>query len=397
GRDRDARDVVARHHRERVRDEIVGPERDGVDDHPGLGALHAVDLAHVILDREVAVQDPDPTRARERDREPRLRDRVHRGRDERDLELDLARQTRPGRDVVGEDVRLGGHEQHVVEREPLSRELLLECEETLHVGWPKLDGQGEAIVPAAVDVSSGRSSAGSRPRTARPSRGQATASANASRHDQPAAAAKASGKSAELAASAVCWKPSAAPVLAGPATSAVAATASPFQPMARPPARTKTGRRSQRGAARSAVAAASVIAIATAIARRGRIRVPRRSDQRPEPIRKPAPTRFTPASTAPAAAVERPRCSCRKRTRKPSTASCGTRISVLPSEISQTRRSRTGPSRPTVRGGSRSGGSRRTSTPTSAVTKQAPASAASAVRTPGSAGTTAAARTPPIG
>ena len=41
------------------------------------------------------------------------------------------RQPRRGRDVVREDVRLGGLEQHVVERQPLFRELALEREEAL--------------------------------------------------------------------------------------------------------------------------------------------------------------------------------------------------------------------------------------------------------------------------
>ena len=50
-RDRDARDAVAGHQVERVGDEVVGAERDRLDDHPRLAALHLVDLGHLMLDR----------------------------------------------------------------------------------------------------------------------------------------------------------------------------------------------------------------------------------------------------------------------------------------------------------------------------------------------------------
>ena len=130
-RDRDAGDAVARHQLERLGDGRVGRERDGLDDHPGLRALHLVDLGDLVLDREVAVDDPDAALAGERDREPRLGDGVHRRRDERDVQRDPRRQPRDGRDVVREDARLRGHEQHVVEREPFLGELPLERDEAL--------------------------------------------------------------------------------------------------------------------------------------------------------------------------------------------------------------------------------------------------------------------------
>ena len=124
--DRDAGDVVARHQLERVRDEGVGPERDRLDDHPRLGALDLVDLGDLVGDREVAVEDADAALARERDREPRLGDRVHRRRDDRDLERDRPRQ--PGARCAtsfGSTGRLGRHEQDVVEGEAFAAELLL--------------------------------------------------------------------------------------------------------------------------------------------------------------------------------------------------------------------------------------------------------------------------------
>ena len=74
-------------------------------------------------DRQVAVNDADAAFARQRDRQARLGDRVHRGGDDRDLEHDRPRQPRRSRDVVRQDGRLGRHEQDVVEGEPFLREL----------------------------------------------------------------------------------------------------------------------------------------------------------------------------------------------------------------------------------------------------------------------------------
>ena len=123
--DRDPGDAVARHQVEGVADERVRREGDGLDDHPGLRALHLVDLRHLVGDREVPVQHAHPAEPRERDAHARLGDRVHRRRDERDLERDRARQPTGRRDVVREDCGLGRHEQDVVEGEAFLRELVL--------------------------------------------------------------------------------------------------------------------------------------------------------------------------------------------------------------------------------------------------------------------------------
>ena len=140
--DRHAADVVVRHQLERVRNERVGRQRDGLDDHPGLAALHLVDLAHLILDREVALDDPEPALAGERDREARLGDGVHRRRDDRDRELDRAREPRASGDVVRQHARLGRHEQHVVERQAFLGELPVQCDESLQLVLAEFDAQG---------------------------------------------------------------------------------------------------------------------------------------------------------------------------------------------------------------------------------------------------------------
>jgi hypothetical protein len=79
------------------------------------------------------MEDADPALARERDREARLGDRVHRGRDDRDREVDRAGEAGARRNVVRQDVGLGRDEQDVVERQPLLTELPVELQQPLDV------------------------------------------------------------------------------------------------------------------------------------------------------------------------------------------------------------------------------------------------------------------------
>ena len=89
------------------------------------------------------MDDADPTLARERDRESRLADGVHRRRDDRNAQLDRARQSCPRRHVVREDARLGRHEQDVVERQPFLGELPVQIEQALQLVWTEINAQGK--------------------------------------------------------------------------------------------------------------------------------------------------------------------------------------------------------------------------------------------------------------
>ena len=129
--DRHAGDVVRRHQVERVGDQCVPWQGDGLDDHPGLGALHLVHLRHLRVDRQVAMDDAHAALARQRDRKPRLSDRVHRCRDDRDFDGDAASQVGRGGNLVREDAGLGRDEQNVVERQPLFPEFPVQIEEPL--------------------------------------------------------------------------------------------------------------------------------------------------------------------------------------------------------------------------------------------------------------------------
>ncbi len=124
--DRHARNPVALHQFERVGDRVTRTERDGLDDHPRLGALDLVDLGDLVGDRKIAVQDADPALAGQGDREARLGDGVHRRGHDRDLERDRPGQACRRAHVVRQHGRLGGHEQDVIEGEALTAELLVE-------------------------------------------------------------------------------------------------------------------------------------------------------------------------------------------------------------------------------------------------------------------------------
>ena len=166
--DRNAGDPIALHELERVGDEIGRPKRHGLDDHPRLRALHLVHLGDLIGDREIAVDDSEPTFARQRDREARLGDGVHRRRDQRDVQRDGRCETRDGRDVVREDVRLGRKQQHVVEREPFLAELPLERDEALDLLLAELGlHQTTLAAPGDGDQATSMPSPSSRSRSAR--------------------------------------------------------------------------------------------------------------------------------------------------------------------------------------------------------------------------------------
>ena len=97
---------------------LLGPAGDRVHDHAGLGALDLVDLGGLRLDREVLVDDAEAALLRHGDREARLGDRVHRGRDDRDVQPDLGASGCVRRSTSrGWTSRVGREQEDVVERQ----------------------------------------------------------------------------------------------------------------------------------------------------------------------------------------------------------------------------------------------------------------------------------------
>ena len=88
--DRDAGDLVVGHQPQRVGERLVGVDRDRVDHHPGLEFLDLADFVGLLFDAHVAVNDANSAGLRHRDRQRAFGHRVHRRRDQRNAELDLA-------------------------------------------------------------------------------------------------------------------------------------------------------------------------------------------------------------------------------------------------------------------------------------------------------------------
>jgi CBS domain-containing protein len=116
---RQARDVVLARELEHLAHRHGGRDGDGLLHHAALEALHLRDLGGLRLGRHVLVDDADAALLRERDGEARFGHRVHGGREERDVELDRPGEAGGEADFAGEDGRVGGNEQDVVESERL--------------------------------------------------------------------------------------------------------------------------------------------------------------------------------------------------------------------------------------------------------------------------------------
>ena len=94
-------DLEAHHQRHRFPERRRGGERDGIQNHSALAALHPIHLGGLPIDGHVLVQYADGAVAGHRDRHFALGDRVHRGRNQRDVERDALGQARRERDVAG--------------------------------------------------------------------------------------------------------------------------------------------------------------------------------------------------------------------------------------------------------------------------------------------------------
>jgi hypothetical protein len=83
----------------------------------GFETLDLGDFGRLPLRAEVLVHDSDAAFLRQGDGQARLGHGVHGRRNERQVEADVARQTRLERDVARHYGRMGGNEEHVVERQ----------------------------------------------------------------------------------------------------------------------------------------------------------------------------------------------------------------------------------------------------------------------------------------
>ena len=90
---RESTDALLPHEHVGPIDGIVRPERHRIGDHPVLASLDLLNLPRLLSGREILVDDPKPAFLRERDRQRRLRDGVHRCGNQRDVEADATSQS----------------------------------------------------------------------------------------------------------------------------------------------------------------------------------------------------------------------------------------------------------------------------------------------------------------
>ena len=95
----------------------LGRDRDRVAQHAGLVALDARHLGGLLLRRQVLVDDADAAFLRQGDRQAGFGHGVHRRRDERQVEADVAGEGGREIGVARQDARERRHQQHVVERQ----------------------------------------------------------------------------------------------------------------------------------------------------------------------------------------------------------------------------------------------------------------------------------------
>src|SRR5271165_6978744 len=106
-----ARNAIPFHHFERVGNEFVRRDRNGIDDHAALTALYAVHFLGLALDGHVAVDDAHAALLRERDGEMRFGNGIHRRADDGNIERDVAGEVSPRIGLRGKNVAAGGYKQ----------------------------------------------------------------------------------------------------------------------------------------------------------------------------------------------------------------------------------------------------------------------------------------------
>ncbi len=143
-----ARDIVPPHDLSGLADGGGGGQRDRVDDDPVLRPLDLVDLAGLLLDRHVLVDDAEPAFLGQGDGQLRLGDGVHRRGQDRDVQADPGGQLRPGVDLRGEADRNSRLEQDVVESDALVGDAIVHREK---LRWGPDELAGTHDVTRSID------------------------------------------------------------------------------------------------------------------------------------------------------------------------------------------------------------------------------------------------------
>ena len=93
-----------------------------VTQHAAFITLHAGHFGGLLLRGEIFVDDPDATFLGDGDGQTRLGHGVHGGRHQRQIQGNATGKSGRKRRVLGQDVRVGGHQQHIVEGERFTKQ-----------------------------------------------------------------------------------------------------------------------------------------------------------------------------------------------------------------------------------------------------------------------------------
>ncbi len=114
---RQAGDLVLAGQIEHVAHRHVRRNGDRIFHHTALETLDLGDLCRLLLGRHVLVHDADAAFLRQGDRQARLGDGIHRCRQQRDVQGDIAGKLGAQTDIARQDVRMCRKQQHIVEGE----------------------------------------------------------------------------------------------------------------------------------------------------------------------------------------------------------------------------------------------------------------------------------------
>ncbi len=126
---RKTRDAQVFRQLQHLKHRVLGGDDHRVMHHARLVALDLGDLGGLLLGRHVLVDDADTALLRDGNRQARLGHGVHGGGHEWQVQGDVAREARGEGGVLGQDLGVRWHQQHIVEGERFS--------EKAHVKAPK--------------------------------------------------------------------------------------------------------------------------------------------------------------------------------------------------------------------------------------------------------------------
>ena len=114
-----AGNLVLAHDLERIADSVRGRHGDRIDDHATFRTLHLVDFVGLLLDGQVAVNNPEAALLGKRDRHVRFSHGVHGGAHDGDVQTDIARELRLRDGLRGHNFGASGQQKDVIESKSL--------------------------------------------------------------------------------------------------------------------------------------------------------------------------------------------------------------------------------------------------------------------------------------